>query len=809
MPPCCTGAPSGSSSSCVAAKLVVVLPCGLDDMADLGGAIKYIHTEMLTEHYADPLRTTRKYGIDVLTRKRYKIKNTEALLKSPQQAMGEFGQFVTYDWGQATNPGQYAMFKDYGDFVGLQQGCGADMQCDVRWPSSVPYSWFSVGNWCPNLPWDKKGSKGAPNAGCLKGPDGNMVEGGLCPNGFDPINFIPTTEPTGTPGCVYSYGKSMVVDLDAMVGMTAEDCAGGVKCRDWLHFRHNCTDPKLRRMFLPTGEITNVDYCVEFDIHPKCDACQTAGCQALLKSGQEAYLGLPYWHGRCDPLANARRTEQAAAAFGIPGALNNHITVDPDLVATGADCPRSKGTSWACAPEIAGMAGPMCSREFNGACQPCFVPGTVQGPDPPPMPYCPLNIFTKGPYTDRLDFPIPKCKTNKASDGCCLYSNTCDGESDPNSASLDDDGYALVAARSNSNDMEVFLRRAAGGTVAAQAVSNTEAMRWAGYFGWENGPATRTLAQVLEETAVLAKTSSPPVIVTSQVQVVQIDNKCFELAVSWQPLDMPMMVGTTQGSAKACQEQCAGTDGCRHFSFWQSPGIASGLCHLHDISATVVEGSVGYTSGPNKCWEDIDDTSNLIDKGHKTYVSSDYACMDWGTLYEPALPGGTRMIPQGDGTNEQAIAQCQTWCVANFACEHFSISFPSRMCTLAGAGASIMVNQISTISGRAKCDEKDKQAFYRLFLDSPSLPSGHGRVSGVSMAVALVVGISFASLAVVKVFRTGSHSCRRTGVSGAASSASSRGLWPSVPIALVSVGSPTASEDSEVGRALISRHQDF
>ena len=83
-----------------------------DDIADMCGALKYVHTEILTEHLQSPIRQTRKYSIDVITRHRMKIKNPVTILKTPNALQGEFGQFITYDFGKATNPAQLPMIQD-------------------------------------------------------------------------------------------------------------------------------------------------------------------------------------------------------------------------------------------------------------------------------------------------------------------------------------------------------------------------------------------------------------------------------------------------------------------------------------------------------------------------------------------------------------------------------------------------------------------------------------------------------------------------------------------------------------------------
>lgn len=52
-----------------------------------------------------------------------------------------------------------------------------------------------------------------------------------------------------------------------------------------------------------------------------------------------------------------------------------------------------------------------------------------------------------------------KCKSTLPSDLCCLYTQTCEGDSDPLSAALTDDGLELVAARKSTADMQQFLKR--------------------------------------------------------------------------------------------------------------------------------------------------------------------------------------------------------------------------------------------------------------------------------------------------------------------------------------------------------------
>ena len=97
---------------CMAGSAVDTHAMEDDDIADLTGALKYVHTEILTEHLQSPIRQTRKYGIDVVTRHRMKFKNPSTVQKTPNALQGEFSQFVTYDFGKATNPAQMPIIKE-------------------------------------------------------------------------------------------------------------------------------------------------------------------------------------------------------------------------------------------------------------------------------------------------------------------------------------------------------------------------------------------------------------------------------------------------------------------------------------------------------------------------------------------------------------------------------------------------------------------------------------------------------------------------------------------------------------------------
>lgn len=733
---------------------VDVLPIEDDNMADLGGVMKYIHTEIIVEHGGDPLRKARKYNIDVITRHRYKVKNSEKVIRGEIMGMGEFGPFVTYDWGQATNLDQIPMLQKFGDWVGVQPGC-ANLHCDVRFPSNRNYNWYSVGNWCPNLQWDKKGTKANPNPECLRSVDtGGFVMGGLCPNGIDPVNFIPGVEPTGQPGCTYTYGKAQTIRLDELAGLTQVDCEGGRKCRDWLDFREHCVESKYKRRFNPvTREIEEVDFCVEFDIHPSCDNCHTDECKALLQSGQDIYLGMPFWSGRCDARANVRRMEETANAMGIAGALDNHALVDPGVLHAAGDCPRSPLTSWTCAPNQPGESGPFCTREYTGACEPCFIPGASLGQRPAPKPWCPLNIFKVGAYADRTAFPLPPCDSKKPTDKCCLYSGTCDGSLDPNSASLDDDGFQLIASLQSTQAMQTFLQRAARDTEAQEALSNPAAVKHAAYTSWESTPVDRTLRQALEELRLFAKEAPPqptpapkplrPVAPPKPTEAPLVSTGCFENGVSFMPMDMDGTLSTIEANPENCQKRCSFTPGCKHFSHMQAPGFTSGLCHMHDALAIPQLGALGFVSGPYKCWSDIEDKSHLIQKPHNKYIDPGLACMEWGVVYSPAMVGLPRMIPIASGNIEAGVLACQQYCAETRGCAHFTLSSTGaeRMCSLSGPGATRLTNMMGTMSGPPSCGAGGEPSYLRLYKDVQAEDLTSGRrghlLTGIVVSIAL------------------------------------------------------------------------
>eukprot|EP00443_Scrippsiella_acuminata_P050411 CAMPEP_0115417238 /NCGR_PEP_ID=MMETSP0271-20121206/24022_1 /TAXON_ID=71861 /ORGANISM="Scrippsiella trochoidea, Strain CCMP3099" /LENGTH=976 /DNA_ID=CAMNT_0002841621 /DNA_START=32 /DNA_END=2965 /DNA_ORIENTATION=- len=486
------------------------------NLASVEGMTKYFHTEAIAEHViGDVERKTRKYGIDAFTKVRFKVKNPRSVVATSSSILNQvdFGPFVTFDFGVATNPDTQTLIRTHGGFVGVQQ------QQDPRWPYSTPYYWFSITGWCPNVPYNKvpmtrqkaeqlllnrsslcsqldgrvaceQSSEDCiyeegrcmardPAPECLNytsasGHPGHVL-GGLCPDGAQDL-----VQPTGEHGCTYSYAKAGQVSIDKVAGILDEDC-GGRKCTTWIDFRQNCSNPDYRQKFnAATNRIEPFRYCIEYDISPLCQAdCSNPACQALPDSEKE--LGLPFWQGRCNEQANMVRSEHVAASFHVarPG-------IDHDLTALGLD---QKTSSAGCVYQQPGICAPSpqqggnyCSRQWGGVCTACFVPGTSITWPATTMPYCPYDVLANLDYKDA--FPSPKCASPHPRDLCCLYTGGCSlSASDPAQVPLDEDGYALAASWRNTSVMVTFLARVAeahGWSVDMERLASFAYTQW----GW-------------------------------------------------------------------------------------------------------------------------------------------------------------------------------------------------------------------------------------------------------------------------------------------------------------------------------------
>lgn len=285
-----------------------------NNVADAGGVLKYIHTEVIVEHQLPEHRIKRKYEVDAISMWHVRFRNHHALVHSSDRVGNEFGPFLAYDFGESTNRHyeETGFFERYGDWVGMQH-----QQGDPRIITTDPIVWYSLGGFCPNKNFHEKGDRHNPSPDCVKygenlgawGFPNTALNGGYCGDHF-------TGDPLGEPGCTYTYAQPSVVSLDSIVGIIGKDC-GGRTCRGWYDFRQNCIDDSLKRKFDRTGNIVRTDYCVEYDIHPFCaDRCNDPRCPALI--ALDSYeLGLPFWHGRCNAdLFHGRIKKLTAAVTG-------------------------------------------------------------------------------------------------------------------------------------------------------------------------------------------------------------------------------------------------------------------------------------------------------------------------------------------------------------------------------------------------------------------------------------------------------------------------------------------------------------
>jgi len=159
---------------------------------------------------------------------------------------------------------------------------------------------------------------------------------------------------------------------------------------------------------------------------------------------------------------------------------------------------------------------------------------------------------------------------------------------------------------------------------------------------------------------------------------------------------MPNTLPVHEPDVRACQERCANTTGCTHFSYW----TLGGHCHLQDAYAIMQTGRLGFVSGPFRCWSSLNHRL-WVDKGNKTYVHKGYKCVEFGTLFSPIL-GVPKYFPRSmDG--RAAVKACREYCISVPGCAHFTIQFPQRGCRLAAAGAHKLHNFMNAVSGTPTC----------------------------------------------------------------------------------------------------------
>jgi len=202
--------------------------------------------------------------------------------------------------------------------------------------------------------------------------------------------------------------------------------------------------------------------------------------------------------------------EQVADLFGIEGALTRHSVVERDVLELDTSCLRPGSTQ--CLPVSdaqGGHWGPYCSRGFAGVCYDCYVPGTtIKAPLPDWTPFCPYNVLNSSDYRT---LPAPSCKSQRASDACCLYTGTCMGSDDPAAATLDLDGLRLVAHRcwreGNSTSMLVFAKRWAKQKLDRKLDVKSAVSQDFAYGQWSFAPGRQTVADF--EAALNATSAAP------------------------------------------------------------------------------------------------------------------------------------------------------------------------------------------------------------------------------------------------------------------------------------------------------------
>lgn len=478
-----------------------------DDLADLYGALKYVHTEAITEHaLSPPTRTTRKNNIDVISKFRFKIKNTAQLLGTQHSQAVDFGPFQAYDNGEATQGKEaWDAIANFGDFTGVQP---YQQPGDARWPMDAPYFWFSISGRCPNLEWNAKGSKEDPSDQCYEYTDqmgeewaGKKILGGLCDDGVD--------TPTGQPGCTYTYEEHTVdkVSLDDLVGIKDMDC-GGKNCVSWLDWRRGCTDEQYQRFFKDGKLVDHVGYCVEYDIHPACENdCNSDACLAV-KGPRE--VGLPFWQGRCDQQANRVRAEKLAAMFGIEGAGVKHTMVAQSVMDKFKPCHLGR-MGGNCGPSSE-SGGPYCSRLWSGVCATCYIPGTTLFyPANETQPACPITILKGSDYGKYSDVAPPTCKSRRPRDLCCLYMGSCEGGTDLDKVKLDEDGLAVAASKQSTKEMIHFLSRLADSMGEGKYVKDDAKVQELAYWLWDIGmPKQYNVSSLKPKLKGLFTTTAPP-----------------------------------------------------------------------------------------------------------------------------------------------------------------------------------------------------------------------------------------------------------------------------------------------------------
>jgi len=528
------------------------------DLATIGGIVEFLHSDVVGEHVGnyDGYQSTRHVSarannIDVIVQLRTRIKNPETVIAAVGQVDNfvDFAAFADFIDGEATGP-QYNW--NFGDIVGCQMGS------DVRCPLSDPYYRISLSGYCPNLKFKDKargaqaamkhrrtsgeepletkaeataevleeadeGNSSLVETGVEEGtgrrrrrhmskavcmtyaeagslPYGEILRGGLCPNGTEPGKV-----PTGQPGCIYTYDEpdesQDIVKLDDVVGITSEDC-GDRKCKDYRDFRLHCSNRNYKKKFNYRSRrryntVLRSRLCIEYDIHKACArSCESRACQRVPANKRE--IGLPFWKGRCSAHANDVRAEKLAEAFNIAGATTAH---NLNRWKAGETC-LSFDPSSMCHP-VPANGSRYCTRAWGGVCQPCWIPGANSSlpEDQQSTPQCPWSVLT-----ERSDYANPSlhplCASNLPRDLCCLYSSTCNSTL-ANETVLTEDGFAYVSAMQSTEVMAEFLQHLAFDRFQKNIASSARLSELA-YWLWGISPRAASFDHVVAKLEHLA-----------------------------------------------------------------------------------------------------------------------------------------------------------------------------------------------------------------------------------------------------------------------------------------------------------------
>lgn len=181
------------------------------DMASLGGVLFYLHNEVVDSKgeqlNKDGTKST-KFDIDRIVRFKVTVHNTQALWK---QFRSQFGQFIQFDYGQATfgMPDHVKKCNDIWSKFGFEVGCQIVPDGISGYEGGF---WSSFPGRCPSMPF----SDDAPQV-IHQGEHKKTIScmrdwaGGSCP------------EPDGTPDCTWHIEPAGYVMLNELMGEDASE----------------------------------------------------------------------------------------------------------------------------------------------------------------------------------------------------------------------------------------------------------------------------------------------------------------------------------------------------------------------------------------------------------------------------------------------------------------------------------------------------------------------------------------------------------------------------------------------------------